>query len=176
MLERSNIHNISKLTISLADERYGHAGHKDSNWQQLKDAGLSLDGANLQPILKGQDLQQTTKDYALATGKNLRYSDYKIALVGIGADGHTLGIKPHSPAVNSGAQVSAYTWEDWTRITLTPKAIGQLDEIVAYVMGQEKHRTLDDLGKSVSAEKQPAQYLKKAGKLTVYNDYKGKEL
>lgn len=168
--------NMTNLTVSLVDERYGPLSHQDSNWQQLIDAGLSINGANLQPVLKNKSLEQTAKDYAKFIEQAFEKCDYKIGLAGIGADGHTFGIKPHSPATDSDGLVCAYAWDDYVRLTLTPKAIDGLDEIVAYVIGEEKHKILDDLDKSLSPEDQPAQYLKSAGKLTIYNDYKGDEV
>ena len=172
----TDIENIANLTVSLIDERYGPVSHQDSNWQQLKDAGFNVNDANLQPVLKNKDIERTAKDYARFIGQAFEECDYKICLVGIGADGHTFGIKPHSPATNSDGLVCAYAWDDYVRLTLTPKAIDELDEIVAYVVGEEKHKVLDDLTKSISPEDQPAQYLKSASKLTIYNDYKGGEV
>ncbi len=172
-LDDENIDNISNLTVSLIDERYGPVGHQDSNWQQLKDAGFAIKGANLQPVLKNQDFEQTARNYAKSIHQEFDNADFIIGLVGIGADGHTLGIKPHSPATGSQGLVCGYTWDDYARLTLTPKAIKKFDEIVAYAVGEEKHKVLDDLGKSKPAEEQPAQYLKTARKITIYNDYKG---
>ena len=172
-LESADIDNVANLTVSLIDERYGSVGHPDSNWQQLKDAGLKIDGANLRPVLKNKSLEQTVKDYAKLIGQAFKEYDYKIGSVGIGADGHTLGIKPHSPATTSDGLVCAYPWDDYVRLTLTPRTIAEFDEIVAYVVGEEKRRVLQRLNKSIPPEDQPAQYLKSARKLTVYNDDKG---
>ena len=172
-LDDTNVENIANLTISLIDERYGPVGHPNSNWQQLKDAGLQINGANLRPVLKNKSLEQTAKDYTKFIGQAFKKYDYKIGLVGIGADGHTLGNKPHSPATNSDGLVCAYPWGDYVRLSLTPRTIAEFDEIVAYVVGKEKRRVLQSLNKSIPPEDQPAQYLKSARKLTVYNDYKG---
>src|SRR5581483_2009131 len=101
---------------------------------------------------------------------------YRIGLVGIGADGHTLGIKGLSPATNAEGLVSHYKWYDYERLTLTPKAIPMLDEVVAYVVGKIKNRLLDDLDKPISAAKFPGKYLLRAHKLSIYNDYKGEVL
>jgi 6-phosphogluconolactonase/glucosamine-6-phosphate isomerase/deaminase len=39
--------NLSSLTFTLTDERFGAVGHGDSNWKQLLEAGFSLPGAQL---------------------------------------------------------------------------------------------------------------------------------
>src|SRR5688572_30377315 len=47
--------DLTNLTISLTDERYGPVGHPDSNWHQLKQAGFDLPGATMIPVLQGKD-------------------------------------------------------------------------------------------------------------------------
>ena|SRR3989344_3769259 len=176
MLDAEHIEAIENLTVSLTDERYGPAGHPGSNWQKLKAAGFAIKDAKLQSVLKNKSLEQTAKDYAQAIEKDLHDADYRVALTGIGADGHTFGIKPNSPATNSQELVSAYAWDDYVRLTLTPSAIERLDEIVVYAIGKEKHEVLDELDESIPPKEQPVQYLKTVRKITVYNDYKGTPL
>ncbi|OGL38351.1 hypothetical protein A3J32_03250 [Candidatus Saccharibacteria bacterium RIFCSPLOWO2_02_FULL_46_7] len=175
-LNSEGLDNIRNLSVSLVDERYGPAGHSDSNWQQLTDAGFTIKGANMLIVLTNVGLEQTAKNYAELIKSALMKHDYILGLVGIGADGHTLGIKPRSPATSSNDLVCAYSWDDYIRMTLTPKIIPQFDEIVAYAVGQEKYKVLDELDKSISPKQQPAQYLKLARQFTVYNDYKGTKI
>jgi len=175
-IDSEALENIQNLTVSLIDERYGPVGHPDSNWQQLNEAGFRIKGANMPPVLANASLEQTAKNYAQFIEKALKEHDYILGLVGIGADGHTFGIKPGSPAIRGKELVCAYTWDDYVRLTLTPHAIEKIDEIVAYAVGNEKRGALDDLVKSIPPKQQPAQYLKTARKLTVYNDYKGSPL
>lgn len=172
-LNIAKIDSIGNLSISLADERYGQNGHLDSNWQQLLNAGLKIPGANLFPVLTGGDLGRTSRNFDNFIKNALAKNNFRIALVGIGADGHTLGIKPRSPAVNSVLHACSYEWDDYTRLTLTPVAIAKIDEIVAYAVGNEKHKALDDIDRNISNDDLPANFLKSVRKLTVYNDYKG---
>ncbi len=166
--------DLSGLTVFLTDERYGHVSHSDSNWAYLEENGFKLSGAKLIPTLVDRALEETVKLYEKAIEPYLTdTSIYKLAMAGIGADGHTFGIKPKSPAVFSKELVSGYRGDDFTRITLTPEAIGRMDEIVGFVMGEEKHPILDDLEKELPLVTQPAQALKQVKKLTIYNDYKG---
>ena len=175
-IDSEGLENIRNLSVSLIDERFGPVGHNDSNWQQLNKAGFKIKGAQMLPVLKNVSLVQTAKDYAQFIEKALKEHNYILGLVGIGADGHTLGIKPDSPATKSRGLICAYEWDDYVRLTLAPQAIKKFDEIVAYATGEEKHWVLDDLDKPISPKQQPAQYLKTARKLTVYNDYKGTPL
>ena len=167
---------LKNLTVTLTDERYGPVGHPDSNWQQLIEAGFSLDGANLQPVISGKNFERTVDDYAQIIRRDLAENDYKIGFIGIGADGHAGGIKSGSPAVNSRELVEGYNSEDYVRLTLTPRAIARLDEVVAYAVGAAKHQLLDQLQQNLPINQQPAQTLKRAKKFTVYNDYIGDEV
>lgn len=165
--------DLSVLSVTLSDERYGPPGHADSNWQQLTDAGFRLPGASLQPVLSGQDLVSTSVSYARLLADDFAHADYKIALLGIGPDGHIAGIKPGSPAVNDPRLAVGYSWTDFERLTITPAAIRHLDEVVCYATGEAKRTALDNLDKDLSLDVQPAQILKAVPQARVYNDIRG---
>lgn len=166
--------SLKNLSIFLTDERYGPIGHSNSNWSHLEKNGFKLSGTRLIPTLVNRTLDETVQLYEKTVGPFLSDSSvYKLAMAGIGADGHTFGIKPKSPAVFSKELVSGYRGDDFVRITLTPNAIKMMDEIVVYATGQEKQPVLDDLDNNISIVRQPAQALKQVKNLTIYNDYKG---
>lgn len=89
--------NLKNLSVSLTDERYGPIGHKDSNWQQLHDAGFVLSGARLLPVLEGDNLENTVLSYAGMLSSQIKNCHFSIGLFGIGLDGHTVGILPKVP-------------------------------------------------------------------------------
>jgi 6-phosphogluconolactonase/glucosamine-6-phosphate isomerase/deaminase len=168
---------IQNLTVMLTDERYGPDGHPDSNWQQLLQKGFSLPGAKLIPTLSGDNIEITTKKFNQNLARELsvaKENKYKIGLFGIGKDGHTAGILPESVAVNSMELASAYTTATFSRITMTPKAIINLDQAVVFTQGGEKWPVLEDLNKEIDINKQPAQILKKVPILTIFTDYQKK--
>lgn len=164
--------DLSKLTVSLTDERYGPIGHAGSNWQKLLDKGFDLPNANLFPILQGQDFESTTKNFSGFLNAQLSKDQLKIACVGVGADGHTLGVLCHSTVVRSTALAASYNGSDFRRITMTPKSLGRLDETIVYMDGAEKRPIIEQLANDkISLEKQPAQALKKLDNVIVFNDY-----
>lgn len=167
---------LQNLTVSLGDERYGKVDHPDSNWHQLEKAGFDLPGATLKPVLIDKDIEATTENFALNLEDELKEADYAIGFFGIGADGHTVGILPGSPAVNSDKLAVFYKGSDYTRITLTPRAISMLDEIVVNMTGENKWPVIDKLTEDISYDKQPAQSLKQVPKLTIFNDHKGESV
>lgn len=167
--------DTARLVIGQTDERYGPIGHKDSNWQQLIEAGLAASKAQTMVVLGGQGLNKTASDYSARLGRAIEEADYRLGFFGIGADGHTGGIKPDSPAVDSGELYEGYPWDDFSRLTITPKAIGLLDEVVVYAAGEEKRLQLKLLTRDLPVKEQPAQALKQVDKLTILNDQIGEK-
>ena len=164
---------LDNLTVGLTDERYGPEAHIDSNWQQLRAAGFSLPGADLQPVLSGKNLELTAQEYSKLLEADLKMADYSLALVGLGADGHILGIKAGSPAVLSSDFAAGYAWTDYDRLTATSRTLEKLSEVVVYAVGQQKWPQLKTLQEELEPSSQPAQLLKKLKKVIIFNDYKG---
>lgn len=167
---------LSNLIITLADERYGDVGSINSNWLQLTSQGFDMPGALLQPVLVGLDLFATAENFSRFLKDDFVVAQYKIGLFGIGADGHTAGILPKTSAARSNDLTVAYDGGTYERVTITPKTIAQLDEVVAYAVGQDKWPILDQLSTDMSILDQPAQAFKQVPRITVYNDYKGEEI
>ncbi len=171
-LPKQHLHN---LIVTLTDERYGPPKHSDSNWPQLESAGFQLEGGIRQLVLTGKNLEQTVDEFSQTLEEDFKKIDYALALAGMGPDGHIMGIKPGSPAVNSKKMVVGYEWEDFTRITATINVLKMLDEVVIYAVGREKWPQWEALQKNLDPNEQPAQLLKTLRKVIIYNDYKGDE-
>ena len=166
--------DLSNLTVTLTDERYGPVGHPDSNWWQMEEAGVTLPGAQRIPVLAGADRPATTSAFAAHLQAAFSQADYVLGFFGIGADGHTAGILPGSLAVHSEELAASYDAGNYERITMTPKAVTRLDEAVVYAVGKAKWPVFDDLSKGdLPLDVQPAQILKQVPECTVFNDYKG---
>lgn len=164
---------LQNLSVTMSDERYGDVGHADENWQQLLDSGFSLPGASLYRPLQGLDRQQTTMLFATWLKEHIEAADYAIGVFGIGSDGHTAGIKPHSPAVEATEWATDFTGADFERVTMTFLAIRALDEAITQAMGSDKAVTINELLHSdADLASQPAQVLKMVKKSTLYTDYK----
>jgi 6-phosphogluconolactonase/glucosamine-6-phosphate isomerase/deaminase len=164
---------VDRLTVTLTDERFGEVNHSNSNWVHLSEAGFSLPGAKLLPVLVGKNLDQTTEDYANNLAKELATSDYSLALAGMGSDGHIFGIMPGSPSVSSRKPVVGYSWNDYVRITPTASTIAKIDKIALFAVGAEKHHQLDRLKQDLSISEQPAQLLKRHKSAVIFNDHTG---
>jgi len=164
---------LNNLTVTLTDERYGDVGHPDSNWPQLQAAGFDVPDATLLPVLHGGSLSETVAQFATTLETELNKATFRLGLFGIGADGHTAGMLPHSSAVAETGFAHGYDAGNFTRITMTRPAIALLDEVVVYAVGEEKWPILQQLEADVPVEDQPAQALKQVPIVTIFNDYKG---
>ena len=167
-------HDLSKLHVTLTDERYGPLGHSNENWWQLEQAGFALPGADTYRVLQPGLIQAET---AAKFGEKLQEffasSDLVFGFFGMGSDGHTAGIKPGSFDMTTDAYAVDYSGEDFERITMTPKAIRQVGEAVLYAAGEAKRPALISLmEEDLPIEEQPAQILKRITNWTIFTDIK----
>lgn len=165
----------SQLTLALTDERYGEFDHPDSNWRQLHEAGFEAGDAQIIPTLAPNlSLEETVENYEHNIVQALAEADFVIAQFGIGADGHIAGTLPRSPAITNNTLVIVYDAGQFTRITLTPSALRKIDVAFAFVYGESKLLTLQNLQtKALPLGEQPAQILKELPEVYVYNDQIG---
>ena len=169
--------DLSKLFVSLTDERYGGVGHESENWQQLVDGGLSLPGANLYRPLIGESVEKTVLEFNNWLDINMKNSDYRLGIFGIGTDGHTAGIKPNSTATRSSELVSSFKGDDFERVTISFNAIKKLDEAIIQVSGKDKKAVLGEvINHSKPITDQPAQILKQVPNATIYSNNHEEEL
>lgn len=169
--------DLSKLYASLTDERYGKIGHIEENWKQLLDEGLELPGATLYRPLIGRDILKTNAAFRSWLKEQLTSADYRIGIFGLGADGHTCGIKPGSTAVSSADLATSFLGNDYERITITFPTIKQIDEAIIQASGSVKRGIISDLfNKDLPLKEQPAQILKIIPKSTIYTDVKQGDL
>lgn len=160
--------DVSRLYVGLIDERYGPVGHKDENYLQLMNAYFPL---YISRVLLGKTPEETAKTFGASIQQALEGADFSLGIFGIGADGHTAGIKPHSPAITSSEPTVFYEWDDYQRITLTPPTIRQLDEAIIYAVGSEKADTLRSLlHEDLPIAEHPAQVLKGIKTSALYTD------
>lgn len=169
-----NGRDLSHLSVTISDERYGKQGHANENMQQLYDAGLSLPGADIYRPLTDTSIETATAAYDAWLTSRFDQSDYHIALLGVGDDGHTSGIKPHSSAVHHTGAASHFTGEDYQRMTTTPHYLLKFDEAVVQSYGEAKRDVIRTLLRhpSRSLDDFPAGIIWSIPTVTLFSDYK----
>ena len=164
-----------KLHICLVDERFGTIGHSDSNWQQLLDVGFDTSYCQVYPIINNKNnATDTVKEYNDTINNLLSQGYYCIGQLGLGPDGHTSGLLPNNPLMNSTDYYGYYLCPDYQRITSTPKLICMLDEIVLFASGQAKAQALRSMLSEGPIDKIPARLLKNSKSLKIFTDIKVK--
>jgi 6-phosphogluconolactonase/glucosamine-6-phosphate isomerase/deaminase len=165
----------NNLFIALTDERYGPVGHADSNWHQitfeLSIQQFDISQINTIPILRDLPLDRTVEEYSHAIHEASDSVDVIVGQLGIGADGHIAGILPHSGAIDTIHMAHGYIAQPFTRITLSMKALREIDVAYVFVFGESKLATLKKLyDENAPLEEQPAQILKELKEVYVYED------
>lgn len=176
IMSRISSEQSRQLTIGLIDERYGEIGHTNSNWQALLNAGIDTKQAMLMPILlMGHDRHTTAQHYQAALKQVLSETDIAIGLLGMGEDGHTAGILPHSRATEDTERlVVDYSSDPYERITLSFAGLKKLDVVYLFAFGKNKQAQLDMLqNQNLPLTEQPVQIIKHIHDAYVYNE--GKE-
>jgi 6-phosphogluconolactonase len=172
--------NLNNLSVTLTDERFVALNDPESNWQQLDNSGFKLKRAELYPVLNSTNIEQSTKNYDELLKRLLKSAEYKIALFGMGADGHIAALFPDFAQLHE-TEKYALSFSNSPkppaqRITMTFAAIEELDEAVLFAAGDEKRPAIEKLNQDISIDEQPAQFLKKLPKLTIFNDRIGDTL
>jgi 6-phosphogluconolactonase/glucosamine-6-phosphate isomerase/deaminase len=97
-----------------------------------------------------------------------RYKN-KIAILGIGVDGHTAGIAPNrndfiNPLFENKENLVGYFDDSkgvfGKRITLTFKSLSLIDNLILLVFGNEKKNALESMEKKGSLRKVPGRFFK----------------
>ncbi len=138
-----------KLHIFWGDERYVSADHADSNAGMAAAAWLNyvdIPANQIHPIPTHCD---QPADAALAYEHTLKQAFgcdqpvFDIVLLGMGDDGHTLSLFPHTDAVNvSDRLVTVGTKDGAPRITLTASLVNQSRCVIFLVSGSNKQTAL----------------------------------
>lgn len=162
------------LSVLPMDERYGPYGHGDSNMAQL---GERLKSGNILPIhdVLEQNLpfNETVERYSLLAQDLFARADHIAAIFGIGPDGHTAGLLPHSPATSDTVStVIGYSWQDYTRMTLGTSSLLQIDSAFVLAYGDNKKPALNRLRvNDETFEDLPAKLLYDIPEVTIYNNF-----
>ena len=166
---------LTPAAVAIVDERYGKPMHETSNEKMLRRTGLLhyFTSANIPfyPILEEElALAETAESYDAIVRKLLFNIPKSVAIVSIGADGHTAGIAPNredftnplfhnvSLLVSSFNDSSGYFKE---RVTLTFQALAMIDYFILWVFGEEKRNALEKIFSQGSLEEIPGRFYNK---------------
>jgi 6-phosphogluconolactonase/glucosamine-6-phosphate isomerase/deaminase len=158
--------------VAYVDERYGPSLHPNSNEKMIKETGLidylASQKIPFYPILRLHP-KGVASDFAKSYNKKIKYLlehfSKRISIMGIGEDGHIAGLP--AKVKSSKLKVKSYVAEirDFPgkfkqRITLTFKALSQMDLLIVFVFGSAKKKALNLMFTQGSVEEIPARFFK----------------
>lgn len=154
--------------VAMVDERPGEKNHASSNEKMIDGTGLlsylRSKGINFSPIIKeGITKQETTEDYDRTVRNLFEKFGKKVAVLGIGEDGHTagvpIGVQASESAINGYvAGYNTFPSEPKERISLTFKALSQLDQLIILAFGVSKQKPLRKMFEDGPIEEIPARF------------------
>lgn len=158
--------------VALVDERFGKPFHSNSNEKMIQETGLpsyfSKNGTPYYPILqKGNDRKTTASKYSAVVASLFTDFPSRVAVLGIGSDGHTAGIPPRNEKLKIKREKFVTEFSDFPgefrqRITLTFSALSKMDLLIVLVFGENKEEALRKMFLPGSLEEIPARfYLRK---------------
>lgn len=172
-LEKTSKAQLAGLAILPIDERYGPAGHADSNIAQLLAAGFRPGKATIVDVLShDQPFEQTVGFYGEVASAALANAQVIVAQFGLGSDGHIAGLLPQSPAItNDPSAVIGYNWSDYVRLTLSPEALRRVTRGFVLAYGDGKRPALERLQQhSEPWAELPAELLYELPDVQIYTD------
>jgi len=165
----------SKVVLIFGDERCVPPEHEQSNYHMV--AGSLLAGLPQQPQLlrmegEAADPVQAARNYDYALRELLGPGGFlHVALLGIGADGHTASLFPGQPAVREGTAWCVATESpdaQMRRITLTVPCLRNTRKLMFLAAGPEKAGIVHDvLEGPLDPESRPSQFFLRDERLNV---------
>jgi|SRR5579872_7514853 len=134
----------TKVWLFWSDERSVPPDHPDSNFRMAMQSGIDK-----LPIPPGQifrmkaetDIEKNALDYDEKIRHHLDKHFFDLVMLGVGEDGHTASLFPHTKALAIQNHLAAANFisekKSW-RMTLTFPCINQSSQIAVYALGRSK--------------------------------------
>lgn len=163
--------------VAMIDERYGLPMHDNSNEKMIISTGfveyINKEGIPFYGILKNASIEKVTQAYQQVLQALFKKFTKRVAVMGIGKDGHTAGIKPgleydHNRLVVSYDDISGLFGK---RITLTFEALEKVDKFLILVFGEDKKELMEQIFRENDPKKIPAVfYLNTSAEVKIFTD------
>ncbi|OKH20921.1 6-phosphogluconolactonase [Chroogloeocystis siderophila] len=140
-----------KIHVFWGDERYVPPNHPDSNQLMARQAWLNrvnIPGENIHPIPTNEaDPAVAARKYeehlqAFFQTSGDEFPKFDIILLGMGSDGHTASLFPHTEALKARGLIAVGNKQEEPRITFTVPLINHARCVVFVVAGADKKAAL----------------------------------
>ena len=160
----------NRVYIYFSDERCVPPDHPDSNFKLISDTltePVGIPPANVFRILGEAGPEKAAADYHEKLSNFRGQQDipvFDLALLGLGADGHTASLFPHSPALKEFKNFAAPAGrgpEGWERVTVTIPVFNAAKTTWFMAVGAKKAKAAQQLIKGTYDPRQlPAQAIR----------------
>ena len=160
----------ARTHVFFGDERCVPPDHPESNYRMADETLLSrvpLPRANVHRIEGAGDAienARTYEDELRSFFGEIEWPEFDLVLLGMGDDGHTASLFPHTPALDAGGAWVAANWVEKHgayRITLTAPAINHARQVLFLVSGRSKAARLAEVVRGdFEPERLPAQLVR----------------
>jgi len=147
----------AKTHFFFTDERHVPPDHPDSNYRMVNEAmfsRVSLPAQNIHRIPSEEPVaQDASEKYEIDLRKSFGEAipAFDLILLGLGEDGHTASLFPHSPALRETTRLVAAPWVEKLnayRITMTLPVLNSGLSVVFLVTGASKAQILSEVIKT----------------------------
>lgn len=137
-----------KVHLFWSDERSVPPDHPESNFKMAMKAGFAkvdIPPAHIHRMIAETDIEKNALAYEKTIRKVVGERTFDLVMLGMGEDGHTASLFPHTGALKIRGRLAAPNFipeKNTWRMTLTFDAINAASHIVFYVMGNSKKERL----------------------------------
>jgi 6-phosphogluconolactonase len=171
-----------KLHIFWGDERYVPSDHPDSNYRMAKEAWLDhvpIPAGNIHPMpTKANDPALDANTYentikSLFSPINDGFPQFDIILLGMGDDGHTASLFPHTESLKIDDRlVTVGEKNHEPRLTMTIPLINRAHCVLFLVTGANKQKALSEIWSPTGDNyTYPARFIQPIGELHWFFDH-----
>jgi 6-phosphogluconolactonase len=141
----------SKVHLFWSDERAVAPQHPDSNYHMAMQAGLGrmpIPKDHIHRMQAEENCEANALAYEKMIQSVLKERSFDLVMLGMGEDGHTASLFPHSKALQAKNRLVVANFlpeKDMWRMTFTFECINQASRIAIYVLGANKKYILADV-------------------------------
>lgn len=153
----------SKVTVTLADERWVKNDHKDSNEKLVKE-NLLINEAHCAKFLSlKNDFDTAVAGEAQLEKELAEYGQFTVVILGMGDDGHTASLFPGASSLAAGLDMSSGrsciavtpTAAPHERISMTLPRLLNTERLIIHISGENKQKVLGQAEAGNNVEELP---------------------
>ncbi len=163
----------AKLHVFWGDERYVPSTHPDSNEKMAREAWLNqvdIPPANIHPMPTSSenpqlDAEKYNQELQQFFAIESDFPSFDLILLGMGDDGHTASLFPHTEALKVGDRLITVGNKDGNpRLTFTVPLINQAKCVIFLVSGENKQSALQQvMSETGDSNQYPSRLIKPQG-------------